>query len=426
MRKGIKRRLSLLMLFCAFFCLSCNKREKKTTEENGKTVFAGFSDTCTETYVIYQDNYHTGQFRFFDVTTGQAGPFCFNPTCEHKRELRSYTGEILREGCVAYSFGLSPLFLYGNYAYYYNPPSLYRTDRQGNNRECICTLSRPYEVTASAGCFTEEAYYMPYILSYEYELVENNNGEAEWRAGKLKEKSEFGILRIPYSGGPEQVIFRSDEYYDMAPDSIYFRDGHVCFSVNGMDRPNDNPYNDLNEDGTPKTMQQVVADPNFQSRIEDNMNHTLLAAYDYNISSGEVTELFRNRVRCAAAFRESSYVVFDSRTKTVELYHYDGTKIANARVKMDGAISSDRNYIGWEYNSSDIVMLDEKTGQEINRVHYENRLFSLYAAVGKSYYGHVSDEEGTRWFYISEENLWNGDTDKIVIFPGQTRDEETE
>ena len=113
---------------------------------NTDVLFPYDGATYSENYVLYTKSGQDGCFWFFDVVTKSAGPYCFDPSCEHKRAVYDMNGNKIEEGCLAYEIDRTP-FPCGEYLYYYQeyPLRLYRTNRQGNNRELIAEPDGPYE-----------------------------------------------------------------------------------------------------------------------------------------------------------------------------------------------------------------------------------------------------------------------------------------
>lgn len=392
----------LILCVACLFSLTfagCDRKEAKQENANNCVLFSYDGSTYTEGYMLYIDN---GPRCYYDVKSGNAGVFCFEAGCEHKRSVRDNDGNIIRQGCAAYDYMDAPVFLYGDYLYFFSSNCLYRADRQGNNRKKIVELTTPYEVNESFCFYSNEAFYIAYSLSYEYSFVKKNDGSSEWRAGKQKEKPEAGVLRIPFSGGKEEVIFHSDANYAEKIVGFWPYDGQVVFIVQSMDRPSN--YVDLSKDG-------------WQELVEEEQSHTFLELYSYSESTGEVKRIVEPRPGIGIYFYSDVYGVIDKEPGTMELYRYNGEKVASTDGNLFFGVLSDYGIIGWDYDSREAVLLDESSGKILKRSPFKREDFSLSVVVGKSYYGWFTDSEGNyirAW--IEADDFWSGNGKGIRTF----------
>lgn len=395
---------SKVLILC-FVCLisltlvGCDGKRAKKENTSDSILFSYDGSTYTEEYALYCDN---GPRYYYDVESGNAVVFCFEAGCEHKRTARDNDGNVILQGCAAYDYTDAPVFLYRDNLYFFSSNCLYRADRQGNNRKKIVELTTPYEVNESFCFYSNEAFYIAYSLSYEYSFVKKNDGSSEWRAGKQKEKPEAGVLRIPFSGGKEEVIFHSDENYAEKIVGFWPYDGQVVFIVQSMDRPSNNV--DLSKDG-------------WQELVEEEQRHTFLELYSYSESTGEVKRIVEPRPGVGIYFYSEVYGVIEKEPGTMELYRYNGERVASTEGNLFFGVISDSGIIGWDYDSREAVLLDESSGKILKRSSFKREDFTLYAVVGKSCYGRLPNSEGnyTR-VWIASDDFWNGNRKGIRMF----------
>ena len=377
---------------------SCGKEQKPIQQDSSvsSVLFLYGVDTYSEDYVLYSSgsNYRL----FFDVETGTVGPYCFDPGCEHQKAVYSQQGELVRQGCPAYDYSELAVFLIEDSLYYYSSGCLYQADRKGNNRKLITRLSKPYE-RPDVCCYTEEALYISYSFSFEYTLEENSSGKPEWRAGKKKEKPEVGVLRIPYAGTGEEVIYHSDEFYEMQIAEIAYYDGKVVFRVLGLDRPSE----DFD-----------LLSPDASEFIAEERKHTFSSAYCYKTETGNLKQLWAPRQYFKSYFFEKSYGFMDE-AGVLELYQYEGVQVAETEIALWEVFPSTHGVIGWDKNTLEGVMLSDETGKEMKRSSLTWEDFNLYCVVGDSYYGYVGNKKA----YVSADDFWAGKKDGIRVFPDQ-------
>ena len=399
MRRFRKLLIVVIGIVCIFLS-ACGKKKKSEEQTNTNVLFPYDGATYSESYVLYQKSGQNSCLWYFDVATKSAGPYCFDPTCAHKRAVRDMNGNIIEEGCLAFEIDRTP-FPCGDYLYYYSeyPLRLYRTDRQGNNQEIIAEPDGPYGNIFQV-YYTDEALYLGYNIEYEYTQVETNDGKKQWRAGELRDKREAGILRISYDGKTE-VIYRSDEYYTMLVAEFHYFDGKLRFLVMGEDRPH------VNLD---------MSDPDFNEQLAEDRKHQVTEAYEYTISTGELKQTFHFQPYTVSYFFDEFYGVLDESNRLI-LYTYDGEKIAESEIAPMDVVISDHGIIGVDMTTHEYFMLDEKTGKVLKRTTLTWDDMVLFAVVGDSYYGYVQNSRA----YISAEDYWAGNKDGIVIFPGEPK-----
>lgn len=385
-------------LLCMFL-FGCGKKQKTEERERSETLFRFGSETYTSDYVLYHPAGSSRPMYYYNAVDKEGGIFCFDSTCEHKESVWSEKGELIKQGCPAYDYSELAVYLTGDYMHYFSSNCLYRADRQGNNRKIITKLSKPYE-SPIVCCYTDEALYINYTFSYEYSLVENEDGDPVWRAGRLKEKPEAGILRIPYSGEGEKELYHTDSYYDAKIADIECRDGHIYFLVYGMDRPS--------------SFVDMINDPDWADKVAEEQKHTYIEAYDYEISSGEMKQLFAPRQFVGCFYFSETYGFLDN-NGTLELYHYDGGKATQPEISFWNVYPSAHDIIGWDNEKHEGVMVSEKTGKVVKRSSFTWEDFNLYLAMDDGYYGMV----GSDMAYISAKDFWAGNKAGIVLLPGQ-------
>lgn len=388
----------IFMSYIVVLLSSCGKKAE-LDQPNNEVMFRAGSETYMENIALYHPMGQNNPLYYFDVSTETGGPFCFDPTCDHKISVWSEKGELIKRGCPACDYSELAVFLYGDYLYYFSSHCLYRADRQGNNRRIITELSKPYEMPMA--CFyTDEALYISYSFTYEYYQVKNKDGELEWRAGELRDKPEVGLLRIPYSGEGEEVIYCTDERHEAQVSEIEYRDGNIVFLVTWMDRPSN--YVDM------------INDPDWKEKVDEERKHTFIEAYEYTIASKDLKLLFEPRQHIAYYFFSETYGFLDD-YGTLDLYHYDGEKGVEPEIDFWRIYPSTQNIIGWDKEKHEGVMVSEKTGKVIKRSSLSWTDFNLYLAVGESYYGMVDGDMA----YISAKDFWSENKDGIIILPGQ-------
>ena len=400
MKRYRKFEVVMIGIICIFLS-ACGKKKKAEEQMNTDVLFPYDGATYSENYVLYTKSGKDGCLWFFDVATKSAGPYCFDPSCEHKRAVYDdMNGIKIEEGCLAYEIDRTP-FPCGEYLYYYQeyPLRLYRTNRQGNNRELIAEPDGPYGNIFRV-YYTDEALYLGYTIEYEYTQVETNSGKKEWRAGKLRDKREAGILRISYDGKTD-VIYQSDEYYTMLVAEIHYYDGKLRFLVQGEDRPH------VNLD---------IMAPDFKEQLAEDRKHQVTEAYEYTISTKELKKTFQFHPYTVSYFFDEMYGVLDDSGRLI-LYNYDGDKVAESEIAPMDVVTSDHGIIGVDKTTQEYVMLDEKTGKVLKRTPLIWEDMSLFAVVGDSYYGYVQNSRA----YISAEDYWAGNKEGIVIFPGEPK-----
>ena len=300
----------ILLCFSMLFC-SCRREGKRHEQLSDKLIFFRDCGTYGEMFVVYPGK--DGKELFFDVSSKKVRPFCFDPGCEHKKAVRDLTGNGLAFGCPSYDYTEMPVFLSGEYLYFFMSRCLYQADRQGNNRKKLAELTKPYEINSTACYYTDEALYVSYRLPYEYSLI--GDGSKEWVAGALKEKPETGVLRIPFSGGSEEVVFHSDEFYEMQIPELWYYEGKVLFLVLSKDRP---------------TVMWDGNEEDWLEQIKEERKHTFWELYDFTISSGEVKRICGPDYQADPYFFSEVYGI-ERESGILDLYRYSGERILRQR-----------------------------------------------------------------------------------------------
>lgn len=389
--------VALLCFSCMLFC-SCRHKNQEKEQTSDKFIFFRDCGTYGEKFVVYPGQGGDSRELFFDVSTKKVRPFCFDPGCEHKEAIYDENGNKLSSGCPSYDYTGMPVFLSGEYLYFFMSRCLYQADRQGNNRKKLAELTKPYEINSTACYYTDEALYVSYRLPYEYSLTEN--GSKEWVAGALKEKPETGVLRIPFSGGSEEVVFHSDEFYEMQIPELWYYEGKVLFLVLSKDRP---------------TVMWDGNEEDWLEQIKEERKHTFWELYDFTISSGEVKRICGPDYQADPYFFSEVYGI-ERESGILDLYRYSGERITSTEIAVDPSVISDCNIIGWDKETTEGVMISEQTGEVIKRSSLTWNDIVLTVAVGDSFYGAVNDGNSWVYAYISSKDFWEGNKEKIILF----------
>lgn len=402
MRKQCMGRM-LGILFICLFLTACGKKKKteEPTVKGNDVIFFRDEGTYTENYVLFLQEGSNTNLWYYDVAAGQAGPFCFDPTCDHKRAVLSMDGKVLQEGCISYEIE-PPVYPSGDYLYYCtkSPLRLYRTDRQGNHQEILAEPNKPYGFIITA-FFTDEAAYISYQTAYEYTAVTNNSGETEWRAGGLKEKAEAGLLRIPLDGGKEEVIFRSDDYYDMTVYDFKYHDGKLRFLAFGTDCPSE-AFSDLD-----------IMNPDDRRFLNE---HTVDEGYEYTVNTGELRQLFHFSQHTASYFFDDCYGILDDDERLI-LYRYDGEKVSESEIVNISCMVSDHGIIAYDLKNKIYIQLNEADGSIAKKSTFSWTDFMLDVVVGNSCFGRIQTASGELVrAYISVDDFWSGKKEGIVPF----------
>ena len=397
-----RRQIVLFVCLClaSIVLVSCRRDKPKQAAKTEGVLFYHDRGTYCEKYVLYNGSH--GMKYLFDVSAGTAVPYCFDPGCEHKKAVRDTNGTIITEGCSAYDYSELAVFLCDDCMYYFSSRCLYRADRDGTNRKKIVELSKPYEIRPEMCCYTDEALYVSYTLSYEYTQTANADGTTVWLAGEFREKPEAGLLRLPFSGGKEEVVFSSDELYAMQVVEIWQHEKNVAFLVQGMDR----------------LTNYEEADPeDWQAFSAEEKKHTFLAVYDYSVSDRTVVSVLDATPNIDVYFYSEVYAI-GRESGELELFNYSGKRVCSTEIKISPSVKCDRAIIGWDAATKEGVMLSEHTGKIEKRSSLTWEDIVLTVTVGDSYYGSVTNPDGRSVrAYISANDFWAGNKSGIVVFP---------
>ena len=403
-----KLSLALVVALCVICLIGCGKKKpKEETGEETSTPGTGviFQDngTYTEKYVLLRPEGSKQPLHIYDVETGLLSIYCFDPGCEHKPEKRSLDGEtVLEKGCPAYDYITYPVYIKENTMYFFHDNCLWSADVTGQNRKEITRIKRP--VYTSNALYTDEALYLTYTTPYEWTLHEEN-GTSEWIAGEMKEKQEAGVLRIPYSGEGEQIIFKAEDSYDMQVVLPWYHDGCVCFQVQGRDIP----FQDIADYAA------SVGD-DWQALMNYDRQHSYTEAFDYVIATGEVKSFaYEKPSRGGFYFFRAAYGLIQESGK-LELHKYSGELIGETEMRF-GGIVSDQSIIGYNMDTGNAVMLSEETGKMMKTSPLTYDDFTADVIVGETYYGHSLTDGGSyKRAYMKAEDFWAGKKDKIVFY----------
>lgn len=394
----------ILCLLCITIC-SCGKKHRNEKSEEviqGEGVIFYRGDTYTEESLIFDSHTDSSVLKsVFNTESHQSMPYCFDSGCEHHPDKMSLDGtEVLEEGCPAYDYSQQSVFIHGEHMYFFMDRCLYRADLTGMNRQLICSLTKPYTMSERGDCiYTDEALYIPYVLCNELILKTDGSAE-EWVLGEKKEKQEAGLLRIPFSGEEEKVIFHSDEYYDMQVVNIWRHDGCICFQVIGRDCP----YSIIQK--------EAGDDFDLQALMTVDLSHSFTEAYDYVVKTGEIKSIaYEKPTHGGFYFFSDVYGIIQDSGK-LELHRYSGEMTAETEIPFSGVIS-DRYVIGYNADNHKGVLLNQEDGKVIKTSPLTWEDFLLEVVVGDSFFGHV----GLTRAYLSAEDYWSGNTEGIVLIP---------
>lgn len=403
MKKKINLIFRVAFIFLIFQLTSCGRQEKEPEDvlKTDAVVFFRDGGSYTEQYAVYTKDGKSPNLWYFDVTTKQSVPYCFDPSCDHRRAERDLDGNIISKGCISYELG-SPLFINEGSVFYYSDSEncIYRTDLSGNNRKAVARLSRPYGYT-SAVYFTENEAFLSYNMTCEYKQV-GEGSKTEWIVDKVKEMPEIGVIRVPLDGSGEEVLFRSDEYYEMQVCEFHCFDGRLHFVMVGKDRPTD--YEKFGDD--------------FQALMEDDLKHTVEEGFEYTTSTNELRKLFFYSTYVPTYFFDKGYGILNDADK-LEIYHYDGEKVAESEIDRMDLIENTRlpnhEIIGRKTDTGEFFLMNPENGEILKKASLKG--FVLNAAVGNSYYGIIDGTDGQGILvYISAADFWNGNEKGIVPF----------
>lgn len=413
---SIQKQLGLIVMICFLYgCLtSCGKNPKKQTgipseEQSSNGILSDISapegegvifkdgNTYTEEYVIYTPEGSSRPKYIFDIKTGQSIPYCFDTACEHKHEKRSADGnEILEEGCPAYDYTDASVYIFDDSLWFFSEQCLYQADVTGLNRKEVTRLSKPYFCNNTYSYYTDEALYLTYSLPFEL-IEKEGNGKTEWLAGGYREKPEVGVLRIPYSGEGEEVIYSSDEFYQMNAVELWYHDGCISFQILGSDRP-------------PGKVDYSASQEDIMAQIEEEQKHTYVEAFDYVIATGEVKSYAYQKPYRGIYFFRGAYGLIQEGNQ-LELYRYSGEKIAITDEQFSG-VYSDRYIIGYNMENNKGILRNQDDGKVVKTSPFTWEDFLLEVVVGESYYGWKDGQRA----YISASDYWNGNMDGIILF----------
>ena len=366
-------------------------------KSGGTAIFGLADDTFTEEYRIYNDTYHGQVIKMiFDVRTGRTVPFCFDVACEHIPS--DYKDEDDKSSCVAYDFGVFPIYLNKQCLYYIQSDGLYSANLQGENRKLITQFQKPYSI--SSCIYTDEAAYIAYTIPYDI-LSSGEGKNKQWFSGQAKEKPEAGVLRVPYSGEAEEVIYASDEYYDMQIAELWYHNGNVSFQVIGLERPS-------------KFTLCAPESEEWKSMVEEERKHTIVEALNYSVVNKSVSSLYRKQTYCTIYFFSDVYGILTD-NMTLELYRYNGEFVAETEISLYNIYRSDHGIYACEWGTRDYVLLSQDNGKELKR-EFKIKDFVITAIVGKSIYGVSSVTEEYVPAYISEDDFWNGNTEGMIEY----------
>ena len=283
----------LLVILSAFLCFSSCRKKKNTeadrhqndisevigTESVVNTYTAAAS--LTEKYALYHSN--SGQLRIFDANSKTDIAFCFNPGCEHEREKRTITGELLKEGCPSYNYSSWAVFLDGDSCVFLRDNGeVIRSDRQGENRRVIATIPSYLSIGTNEVFYADNSMFVYTAMHYEIIEMKDSDGTSQWTIGDTKDTQDCRLIRINLTDGKITEVFQK-EAYNAIISRRDVRGEHVYFECFYLDIPYVGP--NLETYGPSQSIPEGLTVENYW---EEMPKHRFVDIYDYDIATGEL------------------------------------------------------------------------------------------------------------------------------------------
>ena len=361
----------------------------------------------TEEYVLYHAK--GSQVRLFDVASMTDIAFCFDPSCEHKQEKRSRTGELLEEGCVSYNYSSYPVMFLGENCYFLNQETgeVICSDRQGANRKVIGTI--PQYILPRSVFFAKDTIFVTYANSYEMIETKGENGETQWIVGDPKPKNTCGIVAIDLETGEYRKLQEVEEYsafineYDVRGDHLYYQ---LCY----MDIPYISPNLETED---PSLIPEGMTVENYWEELR---KHGWVDVYDYTISTGELRTVLQHKQSETVVFCKDFFAMEEE--TTTGLYRYTGERFRELDFPMTNGVRSDSGLVCRKGDS--FVQIDENTGDIVKTSPIPAGEFIPRTIIGNSCYGDIyeDEDENGRWTpgYLSANDFWDGNMANVVKF----------
>ena len=427
--RAFYRSFFCVLIFCTAILTSCGKNNgtkpgdtnqtntenEATSDKTAKEFFDLYSNSATMTKdFAFIPAVNGGGARYFDAASGVDVLFCFDPNCQHlgpRYDL--YSGENMGDNCVAYQLGYCAFSLREDGGYFFRWPEMIHTDREGKNRKVIATVDEPidfqhYEV------FTKEQYFTECTICYDHIKQTAEDGTVQWLLGDRLEEQIAQVLRVSLTDGSSEVIFRDAEHHDAAVVNLYVYDNHLYFEDCYLDIP----FAEMEmtkDDGS-----------DWEEVARRNSVHYYVDAYDYNIATGELRQLFQTGGENCMSFYFGPGVILGVPSEYKEgehngvLYDMNGELIRTLPWVVSDMIITDGNpiFTYWHDGVQHVWEYDVAKDTILREVDYKDgEGFRLRVAIGTSYYGGVMSQDGSLSIgYIRADDYWNGKYENAVIF----------
>lgn len=409
----MKHKLLVLLLFACLLITACGKnKEKKASEEpvSSEELFVSdaFLGQCfmTANYMLYHGD--ESQLRLFDVASQTDIVFCFDPSCEHEKEKRSRTGELIQEGCVSYNYSRYVVMLRDDNCFFFEQDTgeVFRSNRQGGDRKKIGQI--PQYILPYGVFFSKDSIFVSYASPYEMIEAKDNNGETYWIVGEAKPKNKCGVVRLNLDSGEYSELLATEDYsasimeYDVRGDHLYFQRSYSDIPYISPDLETDDPS-------------LIPEGMTVENYWEELPKHMWMDIYDYSLSTGELKVVLQHQHYGAMEFCKDFFAVEEG--QTTGLYRYSGERFRELDYPMSVGVRSDSGLVCRKGN--DYVLVDENSGEILSKSTISTADFVPHAILGQSCYGLFHEDNQWVPAYISAEDFWNGDVTKVIPFGRQ-------
>ncbi len=411
----------LLVILSAFLCFSSCRKKKNTeadrhrndisevigTESVVNTYTAAAS--LTEKYALYHSN--NGQLRIFDANSKTDIVFCFNPGCEHEREKRTITGELIKEGCPSYNYSSWAVFLDGDSCVFLRDNGeVIRSDRQGENRRVIATIPSYLSIGTNDVFYAGNSMFIYTAMHYEITEMKDSNGNSQWAIGDTKDTQDCRLIRVDLTDGKITEVFQKEAYnaiiwkHDVRGEHVYFE----CFY---LDIPYVGP--NLETYGPSHSIPEGMTVENYW---EEMSKHRFVDIYDYYIATGELRTILSGQNNKDAVVFGRDFFALTEDNKSTMLYHYDGQPYLQLDCAVTVGVLTDEHLVCHGQENGEYLMINEENGEILKRVQMPENTINLEAIIGDSCYGLVNGPDGWGAGYISAEDFWNGKIENAIPF----------
>lgn len=419
-RKRIQAAILLAILSATLCFSSCGKKKNTEadrhrndisevigTESVVNTYTAAAS--LTEKYALYHSN--NGQLRIFDANSKTDIVFCFNPGCEHEREKRTITGELLKEGCPSYNYSSWAVFLDGDSCVFLRDNGeVIRSDRQGENRRVIATIPSYLSIGTNDVFYAGNSMFIYTAMHYEITEMKDSNGNSQWAIGDTKDTQDCRLIRVDLTDGKITEVFQKEAYnaiickHDVRGEHVYFE----CFY---LDIPYVGP--NLETYGPSHSIPEGMTVENYW---EEMSKHRFVDIYDYDIATGELRMILSGQNNKDAVVFGRDFFALTEDNKSTMLYHYDGQPYLQLDCAVTVGVLTDEHLVCHGQENGEYLMINEENGEILKRVQMPENTINLEAIIGDSCYGIVNGPDGWGAGYISAEDFWNGKIENAIPF----------